>query len=205
MTTYTVSPRPEAYGSDCTPKQARLIALAFAAMIRKEFSGRELEIVFKDFETRPEPGPLTLEFEIDEWIESEEVAERACREGLRVASEYCADGELRGLTLEEIAELGLDWAQYFPLVDPETGICIRVAQQEEPGLILCDDFAVVAQETRTVETDGHAAGTTETATFCAWLGRGVVTDTNGEAHWTDASSLADTWRRWDNYDELWSN
>lgn len=207
-TVYTVSTDPSAYGSDCTPKQARLIARALAAMISEEFSGLGLEIGFKNdaSDRYSAPEPDSLEDEICRWIGNTDAMPNACREGLRVASEYFAGDELRGLTLAEIEELGLNWLEYSPVVDPETGTCVRVAHVEESGLIFCDDFAVIVQETRDVDNDGEpCAGTEEKATYCAWIGRGVVVDTNGEQHWTDASSLADTWERWDNYDERWSN
>lgn len=207
-TVYTVTTDPSACGSDCTPKQARLIALALVAMICDEFSGRELEIEIRNdaSDRYRAPEPDSLEAEIDAWIENASVMPEACREGLRVASEYFADDELRGLTLAEIEELGLNWAEYSPVVDPETGTCVRVAHIEESDLIFCDDFAVVVQETREVDNDGeHFAGTEEKATFCAWIGRGVVVDTSNEQHWTDANNLADTWDRWDNHAASWSN
>ena len=209
-TVYTVSTDPSAYGSDCTPKQARLIAFALAAMIHEEFAGpgSELEIGIRSnaSDSYRAPEPDSIEDEISRWIGNTDAMPNACREGLRVASEYFADGELRGMTLAEIEELGLDWAEYSPVVDAETGACLRVAHVEESGLIFCDDFAVIVQEARDVDNDGEpCAGTEEKATFCAWIGRGVVVDTNNEQHWTDANNLADTWDRWDNHAESWSN
>lgn len=207
-TVYTVSTDPSAYGSDCTPKQARLIALALASMICAEFSDRELEVEIKNDagDRYRAPEPDSLEDEIGRWIETSEAMPKACRDGLRVASEYFADDELRGLTLAEIEELDLNWLAYYPVVDPETGTCVRVAHIEEPDLIFCEGFAVIVQEVRDVDNDGEpCAGTEEKATFCAWIGRGVVVDTNNEQHWTDANNLADTWDRWDNHEDSWSN